>query len=148
MLSPIKMASLSSSLSASSSPPSSSLCLSPPSHINGPSWLSYSTLSARAALDPMTPSSSSASPGKHSLVSFGSSKVGSPCNGSMGLLYDVSMSKVVAGDYGYVLEDVPQFSDYISNLPVSLSPSLVSHISVLWMFRFPEAGYKINLGMT
>lgn len=31
---------------------------------------------------------------------------------------DSSKAKIVHGDAGYVLEDVPHFSDYISDLPV------------------------------
>lgn len=34
--------------------------------------------------------------------------------------------KIVTGDGGYVLEDVPHLSDYIPNLPVILSLSLKS----------------------
>ncbi|KAK4798332.1 hypothetical protein SAY86_030658 [Trapa natans] len=34
----------------------------------------------------------------------------------------VSKAKIITGDYGYVLEDVPHFSDYISNLPTYPNP--------------------------
>jgi hypothetical protein len=35
-----------------------------------------------------------------------------------------SEPKIVTGDAGYVLEDVPHFTDYIPDLPVTLSLSL------------------------
>lgn len=57
-------------------------------------------------------------------------------NASMKFSPSASMSgtppKIVTGDYGYVLEDVPHFSDYIPNPPVcSLS------FSRLYALKFP-----------
>ncbi|OWM84461.1 hypothetical protein CDL15_Pgr000901 [Punica granatum] len=65
------------------------------------------------ALDPINSPSSSVNSGTHASVSFGSP---SSCNGSMGIS-GVSKAKIVRGDCGYVLEDVPHFSDYIRDLP-------------------------------
>lgn len=58
-----------------------------------------------------------------------------------------TMMKVEKGEYGYVLEDVPHLSDYIPDLPVSLSfvslhltlprPYFTSHRDIIvYMFGF------------
>lgn len=41
------------------------------------------------------------------------------------------MMKVEKGEYGYVLEDVPHLSDYIPDLPVSISP-LLGMFCLIW----------------
>jgi hypothetical protein len=48
-----------------------------------------------------------------------------------------SEPKIVTGDAGYVLEDVPHFTDYIPDLPVTLSLSL-SLSESFWLLRKTE----------
>lgn len=61
------------------------------------------------------PLSSATSPNHSPRSYFTSSR-----NGSMENL-SYSEPKIVTGDSGYVLEDVPHFTDYIPDLPVTLS---------------------------
>lgn len=50
-----------------------------------------------------------------------------------------SKPKIVSGEFGYTLEDVPHLSDYISHLPVRLSLSLSLFIRLLDLFlRFKK----------
>lgn len=46
------------------------------------------------------------------------------CSSSMGLEINNSQPKIVSGENGYTLQDVPHLSDYISHLPVRISLSL------------------------
>lgn len=49
--------------------------------------------------------------------------------------------KIVTGDGGYILEDVPHFSDYIPDLHVPLSLSLspsITHTLDLFLFYVPS----------
>lgn len=43
--------------------------------------------------------------------------------GGAGLLNDLQ-PKIVSGDFGYILEDVPHLSDYIPDLPVCIISNL------------------------
>lgn len=63
------------------------------------------------------------------------------CNGSM-TGSENSERKIVTGEAGYVLEDVPHLSDYIPDLPVRSSSSLDSLCFV--HFYFPPFGSQEN----
>ncbi|KAK4756940.1 hypothetical protein SAY87_007067 [Trapa incisa] len=112
----VSSSSFSSSLPSPSPSPLFSLTMDP---IRSLSPLS-SSLPA-CGLDPINSSSAAASSGKHSSVCFASSKAGISSNGSLGIS-GVSNSKIVTGDCGYVLEDVPHFTDYITHLPAYPNP--------------------------
>lgn len=49
---------------------------------------------------------------------------------------DSVSSKIVEGESGYVLEDVPHFTDYLPDMPVSSFISVYFFANVLWNFDF------------
>lgn len=62
----------------------------------------------------------------------------------MGGLSSDSQCKVITGDGGYVLEDVPHLTDYISDLTVWLCVCVSVHFSVcLRVLREVDRCYKI-----
>ena len=69
----------------------------------------YSSSSAIGSLK--SPGSDSSSVSRNSFTCFSGS------GQKVGLAMD-NKAKILLGDNGYVLEDVPHFSDYIPNLPV------------------------------
>lgn len=63
-------------------------------------------------------------------VAYSNSKNGFLKLATMGLESN-SMPKIVTGDFGYTLEDVPHLSDYIPDLPVRIiSLSMYIHYNI------------------
>lgn len=78
----------------------------------------------KSSLAPEPRDRPAAGPGKQNNGAAAAPRVGSSLSAAAGSagVSDMAKKKIVTGDAGYILEDVPHFSDYLPNLPSYSNP--------------------------
>lgn len=78
----------------------------------------------KSSLAPEPRDRPAAGPGKQNNCAAAAPRVGSSLSAAAGSagVSDMAKKKIVTGDAGYILEDVPHFSDYLPNLPSYSNP--------------------------